>query len=313
MTLHHLEIFVAVCQEKTTHGAAKKLNLSQPAVSKGISELEKYYQVRLFERIRQRLYLTAAGEKMRIHALRVLETFHQMESEIYQEGQKQHIRIGASVSVGTRLLPPLLKKLGEYSEEITYEATVDNTSTIEHMVEEYALDMALVEGTVNSSDLVVRDMMEDELVIASRSGHPLSKKENITIQDLEKYPFISREGGSSARNQLEQYFVESGIKMVPIYSCSNTETMKQALLYTEGYAILSKMMVEQELKEGKLVALPLEQREFKRTIRLIYHKNKFLSPVMQIFLELLEEQIKNSSHDTISQNDQNGIHFMSAK
>ena len=73
------------------------------------------------------------------------------------------------------------------------------------------------------------------------------------------------------------------------------------------------MMVEQELKEGKLVALPLEQREFKRTIRLIYHKNKFLSPVMQIFLELLEEQIKNSSHDTISQNDQNGIHFMSAK
>ena len=181
------------------------------------------------------------------------------------------------------------------------------------MVEEYALDMALVEGTVNSSDLVVRDMMEDELVIASRSGHPLAKKENITIQDLEKYPFISREGGSSARNQLEQYFVESGIKMVPIYSCSNTETMKQALLYTEGYAILSKMMVEQELKEGKLVALPLEQREFKRTIRLIYHKNKFLSPIMQIFLELLEEQIKNSSHDTISQNDQNGIHFMSAK
>ena len=236
-----------------------------------------------------------------------------MESEIYQEGQKQHIRIGASVSVGTRLLPPLLKKLGEYSEEITYEATVDNTSTIEHMVEEYALDMALVEGTVNSSDLVVRDMMEDELVIASRSGHPLAQKENITIQDLEKYPFISREGGSSARNQLEQYFVESGIKMVPIYSCSNTETMKQALLYTEGYAILSKMMVEQELKEGKLVALPLGQREFKRTIRLIYHKNKFLSPVMQIFLELLEEQIKNSSHDTISQNDQNGIHFMPAK
>ena len=179
--------------------------------------------------------------------------------------------------------------------------------------QEYALDLALVEGTVDNSDLVVRDMMEDELVIASRSGHPLAQKENITIQDLEKYPFISREGGSSARNQLEQYLLESGIKMVPIYSCSNTETMKQALLYTEGYAILSKMMVEQELKEGRLVVLPLEQREFKRTIRLIYHKNKFLSPAMLIFLELLENQIKDGSYDAISQNNQDGIHFVPAQ
>lgn len=293
MTLHHLEIFLAVCEEKTTHGAAKKLNLSQPAVSKGITELEKYYQVKLFERIRQRLYLTGAGEKMRIHGMQVLETFRQLEEEMRQEGQRYHIRIGASVSVGTRILPPLLKKLEDLPEKFTYEATVDNTSRIEQMIEEYVLDMALVEGAINNPELIVQDVAEDELVIVVRKNHPLAGKEKIMLQELEKYPFVSREVGSSTRNQLERFLVEEGLQLKPIYSCSNTETVKQAVEYTDGFAILSKMMAQQEIEEGKMEILPLGKREFKRTIRLIYHKNKFLSPEMKIFMELLEKVLKS--------------------
>ncbi len=291
MTLHHLEIFVAVCREKTTHAAAEKLNLSQPAVSKAITDLEKYYQVSLFERINRRLYLTPVGETMRDYAYQVLEAYEQMETEISRSGARRHIRIGASVSVGTRLLPPLLAKLAEKDAQITYEVTVDNTSKIEHMIENYSLDLGLVEGYVDNRNLVMKNVAEDALVLAMRAGHPLLKRETPDISALENYSFITREGGSSARNQLELYLQELGVHLTPNYSCSNIEAIKQALLYTDGISVLSKMMIEQELRTGILAVLPWENLEFKRTIRLIYHKNKHISPVMETFLSLLEEQI----------------------
>ena len=137
MTLHHLEIFVAVCREKTTHAAAEKLNLSQPAVSKAITDIEKYYEISLFERMNRRLYLTPIGETMRDYAYQVLEAYERMETEINRSGARRHIRIGASVSVGTRLLPPLLQKLARREETVTYEVMVDNTSKIEQMIENY--------------------------------------------------------------------------------------------------------------------------------------------------------------------------------
>lgn len=291
MTLHHLEIFVAVCREKTTHAAAEKLNLSQPAVSKAITDLEKYYQVSLFERINRRLYLTRVGETMRDYAYQVLEAYEQMETEISRSGARRHIRIGASVSVGTRLLPPLLAKLAEKDVQITYEVTVDNTSKIEHMIENYSLDLGLVEGYVDNRNLVMKNVAEDALVLAMRAGHPLLKRETPDISALENYSFITREGGSSARNQLELYLQELGVHLTPNYSCSNIEAIKQALLYTDGISVLSKMMIEQELRMGILAVLPWENLEFKRTIRLIYHKNKHISPAMETFLSLLEEQI----------------------
>lgn len=290
MTLHHLEIFVAVCREKTTYAAAKKLNLSQPAVSKAITELERYYQIQLFERMNRRLHLTPIGETMRDYAYQVLEAYARMETEISRSGMYRHVRIGASVSVGTRLLPPLLQKLTDRDEKITYEVTVDNTSKIEQMVEEYQVDLALVEGYVDNENLIMKNIAEDALVIAVRAGHPLLAEAKPELSDLERYPFIAREGGSSTRNQLELYLQKQGVHLISNYSCSNIEAMKQALLYTDGISILPKMMIEQELRAGILRELQANHLEFTRTIRLIYHKNKHISPAMETFFAILEEQ-----------------------
>lgn len=291
MTLHHLEIFVAVCREKTTHAAAEKLNLSQPAVSKAITDIEKYYEISLFERMNRRLYLTPIGETMRDYAYQVLEAYERMETEINRSGARRHIRIGASVSVGTRLLPPLLQKLARREETVTYEVMVDNTSKIEQMIENYNLDIGLVEGYVDNQNLVMKNIAEDALVIAVRADHPLLLQKEPKIQELEKYPFITREGGSSARNQLELHLQELGVTLTSNYSCSNIEAIKQALLYTDGVSVLSSMMIEQEVREGSLAILPWHDLEFKRTIRLIYHKNKRISPAMEAFLALLKDQV----------------------
>lgn len=298
MTLHHLEVFVAVCQEKTMRAAAEKLNLSQPAISKIIADLENYYHIKLFERINHRLYLTPIGETMLDHALHILELFHHMEDDINIHGQTNHIRIGGSQSVGTCLLPPLIQQLTQQDLPISYEVTVNNTSKIEQMIRDYKLDLALVEGCIDNPDLIVRDVMDDELVLAVSATHPLAGKSAISYSDLEQYPFVTREDGSSSRNQLELHLQKMGLKLSTNYACSSVEAIKQALLYTNSIAALSRMMIAEELKKGVFTILPLDDMRIQRSIRLIYHKNKYLSPAMKVFMQLLEDQIKDGSYHT---------------
>lgn len=296
MTLHHLEVFVAVCQEKTMHAAAEKLNLSQPSISKIISDLEKYYHIKLFERINHRLYLTPIGKTMLDHAQHILELFHHMEDDINMHGQTMHIRIGASVSVGTCLLPPLLQHLTQTKLPISYDVTINNTSKIEQLVNNYELDLALVEGHIDNPNLIMQDVAQDELVLAVAAGHPLANKSHITYQDLEQYPFVTREDGSSKRNQLELHLQKLGLNLSSNYACSSVEAIKQALLYTNSIAALSRMVIAEELHKGRLTILPMEDLQIKRSIRLIYHKNKYISPAMKAFMQVLEEHIEDGSH-----------------
>lgn len=273
------------------HAAAEKLHISQPAISKIIADLEKHYNVKLFERINHRLFLTPIGAVMRDHAREILELFAHMEDEINIQGQHNHIRIGASVSVGTCLLPSALERLGQAAPSVTYEVTVDNTSRMEQMIGDYMLDLALVEGRVDNPNLIAQDVAQDELVLVVGAGHPLSNKAEIRYADLEEYSFVTREDGSSKRNQLERYLQDKGVKLQMNYSCSSIEAIKQALVHTKGIAALSKMMIAEETEKGVLTILPLDHRRFTRSIRLIYHKNKYLSSGMKAFMALLDEHI----------------------
>lgn len=298
MTLHHLEVFAAVCQEKTMHAAAEKLNLSQPSVSKTISDLEKYYHIKLFERINHRLYLTPIGETMLEHSVHILALFHHMEDDINIYGQTNHIRIGGSLSAGTCLLPPLIQHLTQQDLPISYDVTINNTSVIEQLVNNYQLDLALVEGFIDNPNLIIQDVIEDELVLAVRSVHPLAGKPHVTYQDLEQYPFVTREDGSSKRNQLELHLQDQGLNLPSNYACSSVEAIKQALIYTNSIAALSRMMISEEIKKGVLTILPLDDMKIKRSIRLIYHKNKYVSPAMDAFIKVLQEHIDECSDST---------------
>lgn len=289
MTLHHLEIFVAVCREKTTHAAAEALNLSQPAISKAISDLEKYYQVKLFERINHRLYITSVGRLLLTYAQNLLDLRDEMEQAIIAKGQKNHLRIGASVSVGTYLLPKYLQAFKNQVNDLTYEVVVNNTSYIEDKVNNYQLDLGIVEGHVDNKNLMVKNIADDQLVLVVRASHPLLNKKEFEYSDLENYPFITREQGSSQRNQLELFLKEQGIHLKMNYTCSSIEAIKQALLYTDGIASLSQMMIEDEIKKEVFKILPFKDMKIQRSIRLIYHKNKYITKTMKDFFNLLDQ------------------------
>lgn len=286
MTIRHLQIFVAVADCGKMRAAAERLHISQPSVSQAVRELESYYNIKLFERLSQRIYITETGKKLLPYARHIIDSFETMEGFINDTSSGNVIRVGGSVSVGTRLLPPMIKSLENEVPDVDVCVIVDNTAAIEGKIQRSELDIAVVEGIVRSDELVKKDIYDDELVLVVGPEHELFNHPGIKLKELTKHALISRESGSVERNQFEQFLLEHDIKMKNKWSCSNTETIKKAVLNGEGIAILSRMVIEKEIAAGEVSVLNVENTRMKRKIKLIYHKNKYISQSMKQFIDI---------------------------
>lgn len=286
MTIRHLQIFVAVADCGKMRAAAERLHISQPSVSQAVRELESYYNIKLFERLSQRIYITETGKKLLPYARHIIDSFETMEGFINDTSSGNVIRVGGSVSVGTRLLPPMIKSLENEVPDVDVCVIVDNTAAIEGKIQRSELDIAVVEGIVRSDELVKKDIYDDELVLVVGPEHELFNHPGIKLKELTKHALISRESGSVERNQFEQFLLEHDIKMKNKWSCSNTETIKKAVLNGEGIAILSRMVIEKEIAAGDVRVLNVENTRMKRKIKLIYHKNKYISQSMKQFIDI---------------------------
>ena len=109
MTIRHLRIFLAVADSGTMSQAAKKLYITQPSVSQAVRELEEHYRVLLFERLSKKLYITEAGKTFYSYAKQVVFQFDQLEEHMFRD-LKERLRIGATVTVGSRALPEIVRE-----------------------------------------------------------------------------------------------------------------------------------------------------------------------------------------------------------
>ena len=186
---------------------AKSMYISQPSISQAIAELESDLDVKLFDRIGKRLYLTHEGEVYFEYSRRILNLYEEANSTIRssKEGQKGKIVIGASTTIGIYILPELIKEFNELHKNIEISLIIENTQLIEELIMENKVDIALVEGYVKSDELEVFDIGKDELIFIANPNNPIFSKDKITLKDLEDEKFIMREPGSGTREIIENY------------------------------------------------------------------------------------------------------------
>ena len=288
MTIRHLKVFTAVADAGGMSAAAKKLHVSQPTVSQAIAELEKQYGVKLFERLSQKLYLTKEGELMLSFSRHILDSFEQMEEAMYQAVKKANLRIGCSVTVGTCLIHDILEQAETRMPDVRFSVVVANSSEIERAILCNEVDLGIVEGILKSSELLLTPVCEDELVVVCGSSHPLAKERTVTLDMLTGQEYISRESGSTERNQLEKIFEEHGLQLVRTFCSTNTEAIKNAIIRGRGIAVLSKRMIEKELAAGDIAVLNIEGVKVKRNMNLAIHKNKYMSKNIKMMQEIVQ-------------------------
>jgi LysR family transcriptional regulator, transcriptional activator of the cysJI operon len=289
MNFRHLKIFTTVCDHPTMTSASKALYLSQPSVSQAITELEAYYGVRLFERLNHRLYLTTAGERLRSYARHILNLEEQVKQELAQQKEAGTLRLGASLTIGTYLLPKLVSTFHERMPDIEVFTMVDNTEVIEKLILEDHLDLGLVEGPVKSPYIMEKTIRDDDLVVICAPKHPLSKKKKVAISNLAELPFIIRESGSGTRAIFENAMQEAGLiwKNAGVYN--NIEAIKQAVRANLGLAVVPRISIEQELKDGTIVQIKVNGFKLTRKFNFIYHKQKFFTKAMDELIASYEE------------------------
>ena len=281
MTIRHLRIFVAVAETGTMSAAAKQCYITQPTVSQAIRELENHYQLRLFDRLSQKLYITDAGRQLLTYARRVLSQFDMLEANMEAIRQKERLRIGATITVGACLLSSVLNDLKTIHPQLETYACVANTSLIEQKLLSSELDVALVEGTITSPDLIAIPVVDDFLVLAMSRNHPLAGKKEIHAQELSDYDFVMREKGSGTRQLFENYLEKSHVTCRIAWEATCLDAFKNAIMYNGCISAISVRLVEQEIKNGQIHVIRNIDSDWDRNFYLVYHKDKFYSEPMR--------------------------------
>ena len=287
LTLRHFKIFITVCETMNMTQAAEKLYISQSAVSQAISDMESYYGVKLFERFSKKIFLTVSGEKLLSYSRHIMSMTEEAESELKSLSQSGQIRIGASVTVGSAVLPHIVKDFSVLNQNTEISVIEDNTSIIESLILNNEIDIGLVEGENISADIIVKPFIQDELVLISGKGHHFSEEPVVNPLELETQNFIIREKGSGTRKLFEAKMAASNINWTTTWVCNNSETIKNAVINNLGISVISRRSIEKEIDEKTLFISRIDGIEFIRYFKIAYHKNKYITDQMSNLIMFL--------------------------
>ena len=289
MTLKHIKIFVTVYQEESITRAAEKLHMTQPATSLAIRELEEYYHTKLFERSGRGIRVTSAGSQLYPNAVRLLSLCDEMDAEMKNWDTSGRLRIGSSISIGSCILPQLISRFTKEYPELDLYVNVDSSDVIEQNVLENHLDFALIEGSVHSEKLKASIFLDDELVPVCSRFHPLAGAENVELDSLKNEHFLMREPHSGTRQLADSSFALKNFQIRPTWESTSTAALINAVSIGLGISILPKRMLEKQLRMHQIGSFTIRDMDLMRHYSLIYHENKFVSPTMERFFEMLTE------------------------
>ena len=280
---------MTVYQEESITRAAEKLHMTQPATSLAIREMEEYYHTKLFERSGRGIRVTSAGTRLYPSAARLLSLYDEMDAEMKNWDTSGRLRIGSSISIGSCILPQLINRFSKKYSELELYVKVDSSDVIEQNILENHLDFALIEGSVHSEKLNSSVFLDDELVPVCSRFHPLAGAEDIELDSLKKEHFLMREPNSGTRQLADSSFALKNFQIKPTWESTSTAALINAVSIGLGISILPKRMLEKQLRMHQIASFTIHDLDLKRHYSLIYHENKFVSPTMQEFFDMLED------------------------
>lgn len=282
MTIRHLRIFQAVCENGTTTAAASALHLSQPSISTAIKEMEESYGVVFFDRIGNRLCLTSTGEKLLQYAAQLLSLFEQMENEIKSAETHSVLRVGSSITIASCRLPGLIKNLKSRYPQLRTEVWVGNSGEVSQRVIDNQLDIGMIESVPNDENLFGEQFSHDELVFLCSPENPLAHKTDVAPSVLADKPFLLREDGSAARELVAALLMSAtGVEPHIVWKSSSNQVIVKAAKAGLGIAVLPNILVQHEVRKGELSTFTVAGISPKRPYYIIRHKHKHMTAPMK--------------------------------
>ncbi|QLG89758.1 LysR family transcriptional regulator [Chitinibacter bivalviorum] len=288
-TLRQLEVFVAVGQGESVSRAAEQLKMSQSATSTALAELERQYEMRLFDRVGKRLQLNELGALLLPRAIELLDRAQSMDAMLNGEHGLGPLRVGATLTIGNYLATLLIGDFMRQHAGCRVSLAVHNTATIVNQVVHFELDLGLIEGDCQHPDLIVTPWVPDELVVFAAPEHPLAQQKLVTFDDLVAASWIVREQGSGTRQTFE-FAMRHALSQLNIrLELEHTEAIKRAVESGLGIGCISRLALKDAFRRGSLVPLEVPELDLARHFHFVVHKQKYQTPSMDAFLSLCRQ------------------------
>ena len=291
MNLHHLAIFTAVAATGSLTASARKLHVSQPALSRELKAFENRLGVTLFERHAKGMRLTQAGEVLNRYAVRLFELERTAEAAMREiaGAMRGRLTLGASNTIGTYVLPPVLAAYRRQRPRVQISLFVGNTEQVSQGVDDMLFMLGFIEGPLHVQGLRTTVFQHDEIVAVAAPDHPLLKRKALKPSDLSGEPLLMRERGSGTRELIAAALQRQDIEQGETMEFGNTEALKRAAVYGGGIAWLPRICIRNELRDGQLRELALRELAITRPLMMVQRENAPMEPAAEAFLRLLQQ------------------------
>ena len=292
MTLRQLAVFVAVAQEGTVTKASDAVRLTQSAASMALADLEDGLGAPLFDRLGKRLQLNDLGRFLLPQALEILGRCESFEQAAKGELQSIDLRLGATLTISDYLMPDLMADFLQRHPQAHLQLQLRNTRQIIESVNQFQLDLALIEGSCHLPQLQCIHWRDDELAVCCAPQHPLTQLNHpLTPADFNDVEWILREEGSGTR----EVFDNAILKDLPDANIRLTLGHNEAILKIVanglGITCVSRLAIEPLQEKGQLVILDTPFWELTRPLFMLVHRQKYQGPGLKAFLQFCEDQV----------------------
>ncbi|MBM6922708.1 LysR family transcriptional regulator [Hydrogenoanaerobacterium saccharovorans] len=291
-----LDTLLLVAEKRNFTRAAQALSLTQPAVSHHISQLEQELGVRLFVRGNGDLMLTPEGETVLRYVRRMKALEKKMAEELQEAGRRlTRLRIGITHTAESSIVAEVLARYTNENPGISITIVTDNINNLYDMLENFELDLAVVEGRSTRPELSALMLDTDYLVCVLANTHPLSHSSMITLDEIRQEKLILRLPNSETRVRFESALAAIGESIADfqvILEVDNVATIKDLIRKNLGISILARSACMDELRKGKLTALPIENLSMTRETNLVYHRDFAHKETLQDILALYKKQLR---------------------
>ena len=286
-TLHQLRVFQKVVDCRSITKAAESLNMTQPAVSIQLKNLQEQFDMPITELLGRQLQITDFGQELYQIATKILEEVDFID---YRTKQYKGLLAGklkiSSVSTGKYILPYFLKGFIDENEGVDIDIDVTNRREVVLSLEKNEVDFAIINVIPEHIELKDEILMPNKLYLVG-SG----KTEDNT--DISALPLIHREEGSGTRLIMQRFFDLNKYNPKYRFQLRSNEAVKQAVIAGLGYSLLPLVSIKNELENGQIKIIEKDGIPIDNQWRLVYLKNKRLSPVAKAFLEYIQTNKMN--------------------
>lgn len=276
---------------------AEELSLTQPAVTHHIKQLESEFNLKIFRRSGKELVITPEGELLLKYAYKV----QGLENSLYKEladkkANKQRFTVGITSTIGEYLLPTLFSEYCKKHKSTILNIYTSDVQNIMNKMAHYEIDWAILAYTPNNPEYETMLLDTDYLCLVVSPAHPFAKQKSVSLTDLKREPFVLPYANSSVRILWEQALIQKGHNIneyIINVESDNLASIKNFVAADLGVTIMSYSSCMQDVADGRLAIVPIENLTIERNINIIF-RSSFASHHIFDELKALYISIKNS-------------------